>query len=140
MSNYVYAGKRRVVLYHIRGVTKMQTFCVLLVIFLHTVYGQDTSSSAGYSVKWKNVRASYQRFDQIQPVLRNEGKRSIYLNRLYPGGARLERFNDKTREWELSGWSFTCGTVVDATVHIEIKPGESRPIDVHWILAVDDIQ
>jgi hypothetical protein len=72
---------------------------VLLLLSFTGAFAQtDTPISA--ALKWKNVSSQYKTFDQIKPVLLNEGKESVFLSRIYPhGSAQLSRFNEGTRKW-----------------------------------------
>jgi hypothetical protein len=110
---------------------------LLLLSFTSVVAQTDTPISA--TLKWKNVSSQYESFDQIKPVLVNDGKESIFLSRIYPhGSAQLSRFNEGTRKWEVGSWGIGCGVVNNATIPIEIKPQTERAIVVYWQLSTDD--
>ena len=111
---------------------------VLLLLSFTGAFAQtDTPISA--ALKWKNVSSQYKTFDQIKPVLLNEGKESVFLSRIYPhGSAQLSRFNEGTRKWEAGFWGIGCGVVEDPFTPIEIKPQTERGIVVYWQLSTDD--
>lgn len=79
---------------------------------------QDASSPA--NLVWQDVAPVYERFDQIKPVLVNNGQVSVFLSRLYPNiSAHLQRLSEATGDWESGEWSISCGNVSQATVPIE---------------------
>ena len=112
-------------------------FFLLLLSFTGAFAQTDTPIST--ALKWNNVSSQYKSFDQIKPVLVNEGKESIFLSRIWPHGfAQLSRFNEATRKWEAGAWGTGCGAVKDPTIPIEIKPQTERGIEIYWQLSTDD--
>jgi hypothetical protein len=77
---------------------------VLLLLSFTGAFAQ-TDTPISTALKWQNVSSQYKSFDQIKPVLVNEGKESVFLSRIYPhGSAQLSRFNEGTRKWESGFW------------------------------------
>ena len=100
-------------------------------------FAQDASPPA--NLVWQDVAPTYKSFDEIKPVLVNNGQESVFLSRLYPNGsAHLQRLSEATGDWESGEWSITCGNVSRATVPIEIKRRTERTIRVYWQLSTDD--
>jgi len=98
----------------------------------------EEKPAASASLQWMNVSSSYHRFEEIKPKLINKGEASIFLSRLWPdGSARLERFNQVSRQWEPGSWGTICGVVAQPTVPIEIKPKSEEEIHVYWQLSAD---
>ena len=116
----------------------MKRFLVLVLLSFISASDQ-TGSQPSAKLKWENVSSQYTSFDQINPVLVNEGQASIFLSRIWPhGSAQLQRRNEATGKWESGNWGRGCGTVNDATIPIEIKPQAEREIHVYWQLSTDD--
>ena len=86
----------------------------------------------------RGVSTPCRSFADIKITLANTTAISVFLSRVWPTAARLQRLNPATGKWEFGGWPIRCGTVVDASKPIEIKPGASRAMDLEWDLSVDD--
>jgi hypothetical protein len=111
---------------------------VLIVLGAIVSLAQNASLSPS-TLRWKNVSSRYMSFNEIRPVLVNDGKESVFLSRIWPhGSAQLQRFNVATGEWETGDWGIGCGTVKDPTIPIEIKPQTERRVHVYWQLSSDD--
>jgi hypothetical protein len=105
---------------------------------LASAFAQDALESPAI-LAWQNVSSQYKSFDEVRPLLVNNGQKSIFLSRIYPhGSAQLERLSEATGNWESGHWSGGCGVVSKATVPIEIKPRAEREIQVYWQLSTDD--
>lgn len=117
----------------------MKTIYLFLLVCLFTLFTPHTTFSADNSVSWRNIREQYKSFDQIEPVLVNEGSRSIYLNSLRWGMAQLKRFNQATHKWEAGEWFNLQADIADAKVPIEIEPGQSKRITIGWEQSVDKL-
>lgn len=117
----------------------MKTICLSLLVCLFTLFTQNAPISPDESITWRGIREQYKSFDQIEPVLVNEGARSIYLNSSRWGMAQLKRFNVATRKWEAGGWvDYRRGTS-DEKMPIEIRPDESRRVIIGWESSVDKL-
>jgi hypothetical protein len=111
---------------------------VLIALGVASSFAQDASQSPAI-LAWQDVSSQYKSFDEIKPVLVNNGQKSIFLSRIWPhGSAQLERLSEETGNWESGEWSGGCGTVAQATIPIEIKPRAERRIHVYWQLSTDD--
>lgn len=116
----------------------MRKSLVLILLGLISSFAQEVPKSPD-SLRWKHVSSQYRNFDEIKPVLINDGDVSVFLSRLWPdGSAQLERFNETTGVWEYGGWGSRCGVVSHATIPIEISPHTERKIQVYWQLSTDD--
>jgi hypothetical protein len=115
----------------------MRKLLVLVLSGAISLFAQDASQSPA-TLRWKHVSSHYMSFDEIKPVLVNEGKESVFLSRIWPhGSAQLQRFSVSTGEWETGDWGIGCGTVKDPTIPIEIKPQTERSVQVYWQLSTD---
>jgi hypothetical protein len=111
---------------------------ILAALALACAVAQDASQWPANLV-WQDVSSTYKRFDEITPVLVNNGEKSVFLSRLWPNGsAHLQRLSEATGDWEAGDWSGSCASVSQATVPIEIKPRTERKIYVYWQLSTDD--
>ena len=117
----------------------MKTICLSLLVCLFALLTQNTTRSAEKAVSWRGIREHYKSFDQIEPVLVNEGSRSIYLNSARWGMAQLKRFNVVTRKWETGEWLNDRRGMPDGEIPIEIKPDESRRITIAWESSVNKL-
>jgi hypothetical protein len=116
----------------------MKTLLTVLM-FISIAAPAQRPSSGGDLPFFKDVRSSYQDFDQISPVLVNGRGDSIFLSRLWPyGNARVERFNDDTGKWESGEWPGGCGVVDKPNEPIEIKPHDQFAIAILWRWSMDD--
>jgi hypothetical protein len=120
--------------------TNMKALIPLVLLALASAsLGQESKAAA--SLAWANVASGYHHFDDIKPMLVNDGNVSIFLSRLWPdGSAQLERFNQDTGDWEAGEWGIRCGAVDQPTVPIEIKPHSRQEIQVYWQLSTDKWQ
>jgi hypothetical protein len=86
----------------------------------------------------KHISARYKILKEIKPVLANEGRRSVFLSRIWPdSSAQLQRFNETSGKWEFGNWGIRCGTVAKPDVPIEIQSRTKRNIHVYWQLSTD---
>ena len=116
----------------------MKKVLVLLLFGAMTSTAQDSHQTEA-ALTWKHVSATYRNLDEIKPTVVNEGKRSIYLSRIWPdGSAQLQRFNEESGKWEFGHWGIRCGTVAQPGVPIEIQSRAERDIHVHWQASTDD--
>jgi len=116
----------------------MRRLLVLLLFGLTASLAQVAPQSPA-TLTWKHVSARYRGFNEIKPVLLNEGKQSVFLSRIYPDEfAQLERFDESTGKWESGEWAIRCATVSQPSVPIEIQPKTERSIQIYWQVSTDD--
>ena len=113
------------------------TFFIFFALLLPPgAQARGVESPVGGALWFDNVRSQYRSFEEIKPSLINAGPQSVYLKWTHPHGARLERFDDETGQWEAGGKGTDCGTGLGRP--IEIKAGESRDVNVEWEMSTDD--
>lgn len=111
----------------------------IVFAFFLPLMAQDPSSVSKSHLVWTDVQIEYASFDEIKPTLVNKETYSIFLSRVWPfGSAQLVRYNEATASWEPGHFPSGCGTVVNAKIPIELKPGERKPIHVFWQSSTDD--
>jgi len=86
------------------------------------------------------VATYYRSFADITPTLLNTTSPRIFLSRIWPTAARLERLNAMDKNWEPGAWPIRCGTVAHSMEPIEIKPAASIDVQLEWQRSVDDIE
>ena len=110
---------------------------IFVALTLARAVAQDASSPA--HLVWQDVAPGYERFDEMEPMLVNNGQEPVFLTRLYPNRfAQLQGLSDAIGEWEIGAWSNTCATVSHASIPVEIKPRAEKKIQVDWQLSADD--
>ena len=112
---------------------------LVFLLFGLTVSLAQVAPQSPATLTWKHVSTRYKSFNEIKPVLVNEGKQSVFLSRIYPdGSAQLERFNESTGKWESGEWGIRCATVQQPNVPIEIPSKTERSVEVYWQLSTED--
>jgi hypothetical protein len=90
------------------------------------------------SLIWQNPQRNYAGFDQIKPVIANNGPESVFLSSLSQDGYPiLERWNDKTHLYEDGKHSAHALSGHPAS-SIEIKSNTEQEIGLNWKSSVDD--
>ncbi len=124
---------------------EMKTFlCSLSIIILLTTvtFAQKVLMNGDKNVEFTNLEAEYQNTQQLKPVLKNFGNRSIYLFWFYPFKAQILRFNDETKQWETGHEGYYCLTEMFMTKNygpLEIKPSEEfEDLDLSFSEAFND--
>lgn len=102
---------------------------VLLLIFLSictaSVAAQNRQTN---SVYFTNIQPEYKSFNEIEPILVNNSKQSIYI-KFALGGAKLKRFNEETGEWEFGAQRKGCLTGARPS---ELSSAANKKIYVDW--------
>ncbi len=88
-------------------------------------YSQGTP---GIDVQWRDIRGEYASFDEVKPILLNEGDSSVFLSGRYCiPFARIFRLNDSTGQWEPAYRSEELISTLCDTL-FEIRAKSSCPI------------
>jgi hypothetical protein len=111
----------------------------LTTIFLLSLMLLPQTGFSGLShlVSLKSIRGQYRNHNKVQPILVNDGNRSIFLDPHAPRVAQVHKFDESTGKWYPWGLAGECGVSGQSSVH-EIKPGTNHKVFVQWGLFTTD--
>jgi hypothetical protein len=88
---------------------------------------------------WQNPQHHYKTFDEVKPVIANNGPNSIFLSSLFSDGyAQLQRLNEKTNQYEVGRWTPVNATSGHRAEALEIRPQTQQLVDLNWKISVDN--
>jgi hypothetical protein len=114
----------------------------ILVLLASTLVLTSNAYADQIRLKIENIQSSYLSFRTIEPILVNESISPIYLYRFTPL-ARLARFNEETKEWELGKYpTGLCASTPKSEIPIKIEPMNEMRTGILLWASVDnsDIQ